>query len=189
MFSPELFPCYESFLVSRSSPASRVSGVHSVLIVFHGTHVPKQASKQNVNNEQRVLTVPSIKLLGPNNLIAVLCAQMAQKFKYATVVLYIHGKNYGYWNTKSKKTLWFYMFLYAQELKKDNFIDNSEPWGCGKGTGHTRKQVLQKQMGSTVIREQTLYDFSIFRPWNFYTCFMSLDMFQCLLVYNLWELE
>ena len=136
-----------------------------------------------------VLTVPFIKLLGPNNLIAVLCAQMAQKFKYATVVLYIHGKNYGYWNTKSKKThsLILYVFV-CTGAQKGQFY--SEQWGCGKGTGHNRKQVLQKKkMGSTVIREQTLYDFSIFRPWNFYTCFMSLDMFQCLLVYNLWELE
>ena len=39
-----------------------------------------------------------------------------------------------------------------------------------------------------MIREQTLYDFNNFRPWNFWT-FMSLDMFQCLLVYSIQEFE
>ena len=30
----------------------------------------------------------------------------------------------------------------------------------------------------------TPFDYDLFAP-----CFMSLDMFQCLLVYSLWELE
>lgn len=37
-----------------------------------------------------------------------------------------------------------------------------------------------------MIRGQTLYDFNTFRPWNFVPCFMPMDMFECLLVCNLW---
>ena len=33
------------------------------------------------------------------------------------------------------------------------------------------------------------YEFNTFRPWNFCSLFSSLDMFQGLLVYSLWELE
>ena len=66
-----------------------------------------------------VLTVPFIKQLGPNNLIAVLCAQMAQTFKYATMVLYIRGKTMAIETQNPRRlTLWFYMFSYAQELKR-----------------------------------------------------------------------
>ena len=68
---------------------------------------------------------------------------MAQIFKYAIVVLYIHGKTMAIETQNPRRlTFWFYMFLYAQELKKDNLIDNSEQWDCGKGTGHNRKQLL-----------------------------------------------
>ena len=45
------------------------------------------------------------------------------------------------------------------------------------------------QQSSTVIREQTLHDFIPSDHEIFTPCFMSLDMFQSLLVYSLWELE
>ena len=37
---------------------------------------------------------------------------------------------------------------------------------------------------SAVIREQTLHSFNTFWPWNFASCFISLGIFQCLLVYG-----